>query len=442
MIVLNNPVCHVLLVEDDTGDASLVRQMLRSSTHPHFEFVVAGSLTDMRRQLDDAMPDVLLLDLSLPDSSGLKTIHAARQAAGALPLIVLTGYDDTDFALQSLDAGAQDYLVKGAFNADGLIRAIRYAIGRARLEQRVHDAEERWRFALEGSGDGVWDWDVQSGEVQFSPRWKEMIGYAEDEIENTLDEWERRIHPDDRAQVMADVQAHFEGKTASYSNEHRVRCKNGDWKWILDRGKVVSRDADGKPQRMIGMHTDITERKRIEDRIRHMAQHDALTDLPNRALFSDRLQQALSVAKRDQLRLAVLYLDLDKFKPINDTLGHDVGDLLLKEVAQRMQACVRESDTVARIGGDEFVVLLRNVEEAEDAIRVAEKIRFALNQAFVVAGQRLFISSSTGIAIYPDHGSDEIELSKNADMAMYTAKQSGRDNVKLFVPERDAAPGC
>lgn len=440
--MLSSPVCHVLLVEDDAGDASLVRQMLRSSTHPRFEFVVTSSLADMRQQLDEAMPEVLLLDLSLPDSHGLQTIHAARQAAGALPLIVLTGYDDTEFALQSLDAGAQDYLVKGAFNADGLIRAIRYAIGRARLEQRVHDAEERWRFALEGSGDGVWDWDVQSGEVQFSRRWKEMLGYAEDEIEDSLDEWEKRVHPDDRAMVMADIQAHFDGKTATYANEHRVRCKNGDWKWILDRGKVVSRDASGKPLRMIGMHTDITERKRIEERIRHMAQHDTLTDLPNRALFSDRLQQALAIAKRDQLRLAVLYLDLDKFKPINDSLGHDVGDLLLKEVAQRMQACVRESDTVARIGGDEFVVLLRNVDEAEDAIRVAEKIRFALNQAFVIGGRRLFISSSTGIAIYPDHGSDEIELSKNADMAMYTAKQSGRDNVKLFVPERDATPGC
>jgi len=442
MIVPGDDICRVLLVEDDAGDASLVRHMLRGSTGPRFEVALADSLAEMRRQLAAAAPDVLLLDLSLPDSRGLETIQAGRQAAGALPLIVLTGYDDTEFALKSLDAGAQDYLVKGAFNADVLVRAIRYAIGRARLEQRVHDAEERWRFALEGSGDGVWDWNVQSGEVQFSQRWKEMIGYRDDEIEDRLEEWEKRIHPNDLPRVKADLQAHFEGRTATYANEHRMCCKDGEWRWILDRGKVVRRDADGKPLRMIGMHTDITERKHIEQRIRHMAQHDALTDLPNRALFSDRLQQALAVAKRDQLRLAVLYLDLDKFKPINDSLGHDVGDLLLKEVARRMQACVRESDTVARIGGDEFVVLLRNVEEPGDAIRVAEKIRYALNQPFDIAGRKLNISSSSGIAIYPEHGSNEIELSKNADMAMYTAKESGRDNVKLFVPERDAAPGC
>ncbi|HCI14837.1 MAG: hypothetical protein A2063_05430 [Gallionellales bacterium GWA2_60_142] len=442
MTMFRNPACRVLLVEDDAGDASLVRQMLRANADPRFEIALAGTLAEMRERLSGATPDVLLLDLSLPDSQGLETIHAARRAANALPLIVLTGYDDTEFALKSLDAGAQDYLVKGAFNTDGLVRAIRYAIGRARLEQRVHDAEERWRFALEGSGDGVWDWSVPSGEVQFSQRWKEMIGYSEDEIGDKLDEWEKRIHPDDRARVKADVQAHFDGKTATYINEHRVCCKNGEWKWILDRGKVVSRDVAGKPLRMIGLHTDITERKHIEERIRHMAQHDTLTDLPNRALFSDRLQQALAVAKRDQLRLAVLYIDLDKFKPINDSLGHDVGDLMLKEVAQRMQACVRESDTVARIGGDEFVVLLRNVETPDDAVRVAEKIRFALNQPFDIAGRTLNISSSTGIAIYPDHGSNEIELSKNADMAMYTAKQSGRDNVKLFVSERDSMPGC
>lgn len=433
--------CRVLLVEDDAADASLVRQMLRASGVPHFEVILATSLEEMHRRLSVDGPDVLLLDLSLPDSHGLATVQAGRRAAGTLPLIVLTGYNDTDFALRSLDAGAQDYLVKGDFNADGLVRAIRYAIGRTRLELAIHDAEERWRFALEGAGDGVWDWHLGSGEVEFSSRWKEMLGYAEDEVSNRIEEWSHLIHPDDLLQARSDVQAHLEGKTPTYANEHRMRCKNGEWKWILDRGKVVSRDASGKPLRMIGTHTDITERKGIEERIRHMAQHDMLTDLPNRALFSDRLQHALSVARRDRIKLAVLYADLDKFKPINDSLGHDIGDLLLKEVARRMQGCVRESDTVARIGGDEFVVLLRNVEGVEDARLVAEKIRFALNQPFDIAEHRLSISSSIGIALYPEHGSNEIELSKNADQAMYAAKQSGRDNVKVFEPERDIVSG-
>ena len=186
----------------------------------------------------------------------------------------------------------------------------------------------------------------------------------------------------------------------------------------------------------VGVIRDITGRKAIEDRMAHMAQHDTLTGLPNRALFDDRLKQAISQANRNRGHLALLYVDLDHFKPVNDTLGHAAGDVLLKAVAQRMHDCVRASDTVARIGGDEFVVLLPTVQDAADALSVAEKIRVALNQSFLVApGQMAYISSSTGVAIYPEHGLDEIQLAKNADSAMYRSKQQGRDQVTLFGAE-------
>lgn len=195
------------------------------------------------------------------------------------------------------------------------------------------------------------------------------------------------------------------------------------------------KDESGTILHFVGVKHDITERKQTEERIRHLAQYDVLTDLPNRALLSDRLQQAIASAKRDGTGLALMLIDFDKFKPINDTFGHDIGDLLLKEAAQRLKECLRESDTVARIGGDEFVVLLRTVGHEPDAIAVAEKIRYALNQPFVLAEQNLNISSSTGIALYPEHGRDETELSKNADIAMYHAKKCGRDNVRMFSPE-------
>lgn len=172
-----------------------------------------------------------------------------------------------------------------------------------------------------------------------------------------------------------------------------------------------------------------------EESHRHLAQHDPLTGLANRALFSDRLGQALAGAKRDQKHLALMFIDLDRFKPVNDTYGHGVGDLLLQEVAQRMRACVRESDTVARIGGDEFVVLLRTVDSEQTALAVAEKIRQALDRPYEIAGHRLDISASLGIALYPDHGGDEIELAKNADDAMYLAKNSGRDTVRMYRAE-------
>lgn len=196
--------------------------------------------------------------------------------------------------------------------------------------------------------------------------------------------------------------------------------------------KIPLRYEDGSIYALCGISTDISERKDIEEHMQHMAQYDALTHLPNRALFNDRLQQALAAAKRNQTRLALMFIDLDKFKPVNDTYGHGVGDLLLKDVALRIQDCLRESDTAARIGGDEFVILLPVIEMEQDAMRVGEKILDALNRPFELAGHTLKIGASIGVAVYPDHGSDEKLLVKSADIAMYYAKKNGRNNVKIY----------
>jgi diguanylate cyclase (GGDEF)-like protein/PAS domain S-box-containing protein len=187
-------------------------------------------------------------------------------------------------------------------------------------------------------------------------------------------------------------------------------------------------------QEIVAIYDDVTKEKQAEEKMRYLAHYDALTGLPNRALFKDRLKQSLATAKRDNAYLALMFLDLDKFKPVNDELGHDIGDQLLKEAAKRMLNCVRESDTVSRIGGDEFVVLLSSIDTASDAMLVAEKIRESLNQPFQLAGRNLNISSSTGIAVYPEHGKDQTQLMKNADIAMYHAKEAGRNRVWLYRP--------
>lgn len=301
-----------------------------------------------------------------------------------------------------------------------------------RLTRALRESEERWKFALEGAGDGVWDWNVQQDTVVFSPRYKEMAGYTDADIAANEEAWRSRIHPDDRIQVDEDIHACLEGKTANYANEHRIQCKDGSIKWVLARGMIVSRSYDGTPLRMIGTHADITERKNMEERMRHAAHFDPLTELPNRTLITDRLQQSVIKARRDKTHMAVMFLDLDKFKPVNDTLGHDIGDLLLKQVAKRLQASVRASDTVARLGGDEFIVLLPSVDQQQDAALVANKILTALNQPFNIAGHTINISCSIGVAVYPEHGDDEKLLLINADIAMYHAKKAGRDEYQFF----------
>jgi len=195
-------------------------------------------------------------------------------------------------------------------------------------------------------------------------------------------------------------------------------------------------NVDGEVYSVICISKDITERKVMEEKLAHMAQHDSLTNLPNRALLSDRLQHAIIEANRNRTRLALLFIDLDHFKTVNDTCGHSVGDLLLQKVALRLEACVRKSDTVGRVSGDEFVVVLPSIEDDRYVMALAEKIRHSLSMPFDLEGGKcLTISSSIGVAIYPEHGSDEIELLRNADDAMYLAKDGGRNRIKLFQPE-------
>lgn len=208
---------------------------------------------------------------------------------------------------------------------------------------------------------------------------------------------------------------------------------HGELVWMETYKKPVL-DTNGKPLGIAGFAYDITERKLAEEKVRHQAHYDMLTDLPNRILFSDRLEQAIAHARRDKTRLAVMFLDLDRFKPVNDLFGHDVGDDLLRQVAQRILACMRESDTVARIGGDEFCILLPGIEDDKDAATVAEKVLHTLRQPFLLEGNTVRIASSIGIALYPDDGKDEAELVKSADIAMYWAKENGRDNFVVFHP--------
>ncbi|MFA6201712.1 MAG: sensor domain-containing diguanylate cyclase [Gallionella sp.] len=305
----------------------------------------------------------------------------------------------------------------------------------AKLARELHQSEERWKFALEGAGEGVWDWSIPQNTVTLSPRYKEIVCYSDEDTTAHQTTWHQHIHPDDRAEVDASIQNYLAGNGTSYYNEHRILCRDGAVKWVLARGMIVSHGANGKPLRMIGTLSDITVRKNIDERLRYMAHYDPLTNLPNRALLSERLQQSVVRARRDQSTMALMFLDLDKFKPVNDTLGHETGDQLLQQVAVRLLSCVRASDTIARIGGDEFVVLLHAIDQEPDAAMVAEKILHSLNRPFSIGEHEIRISGSIGIAAYPQHGTDEKLLLINADIAMYQAKKEGRNSYRFFTQE-------
>jgi diguanylate cyclase (GGDEF)-like protein/PAS domain S-box-containing protein len=316
----------------------------------------------------------------------------------------------------------------------------------ADAQQALRESEFRWKFAVEGTGDGLWDWNVPKSQVFYSSRWKEMLGFSEDEVGTSLDEWSKRVHPDDLQRVMVDVQAHLDGLTPVYVNEHRVSCKDGSWKWILDRGLVVERDAAGKPLRVIGTHADITERKQLENQVHELAFHDTLTNLPDRRLLFDRLSQTISASKRSGNYCALMMLDLDNFKPLNDKHGHQAGDMLLIEVARRLIECVRESDTVARVGGDEFVVLLGKLDadkakSAKQALDVAEKIRASLARPYQVTigdddtvdtAIQHHSSASIGVVLFVNDSASKADILQWADEAMYLAKEGGRNTVRFY----------
>ncbi len=312
----------------------------------------------------------------------------------------------------------------------------RDAVERGRAEQELRVTGERLSLAVAGTGDGVWDWYVKDGRVELSPRMTEILGYSDDAMPDNVRKWMKLIHPDDAVQLERTTEDCLrDGGTLSC--EYRMRCHDGSYKWLLSRGIVVARDARGEPVRMTGMITDISERKEADERIWHHANFDALTGLPNRRLFRDRLNREVVNAEREGSKVALMFIDLDRFKQVNDLLGHDAGDLLLKEAAQRITSCVRVSDTVARLGGDEFTIILTALGHLSHVEHLAQKLLDSLSKPFKLNTESAYVSGSIGVAIFPDDGTTSEELIRKADQAMYAAKHAGKNQFSYFTRSMD-----
>lgn len=316
---------------------------------------------------------------------------------------------------------------------------------RKRAQEALAAAKERLALALDASSLSIWEYDIRAGTIALDAHWPNISGDPPGATATSSEELMRRTHPDDASRVAKAVVDAIKGVVPFFQEEFRFRTASGEWKWLLCSGKINERDDKGRAVRAVGTNRDITEQKSAEENVRHWAYFDRLTDLPNRRLLDDRLKQFVVQAYRKQMRVALLFIDLDKFKSINDDYGHAVGDWLLRTAAVRMHECMRQSDTLARIGGDEFVAVLPEISALSDAMTVAEKIRLALATPFVTPdGKLLSISSSIGVALYPDHASNVRDLLRCGDEAMYCAKSAGRNAVHVFAPtasEEKAATG-
>jgi len=300
------------------------------------------------------------------------------------------------------------------------------------LRQELKKSQERYALALRGTNDGLWDWDLTREEIYYSPRWKRLLGYEEQEIGASPDEWFKRVHPLDLSTLRADLDAHLRRQTTQFSNEHRIRHKDGSYRWVMTRGLAV-RDERGLAVRLVGSQTDITRLKEVESRLMHDALHDRLTGLPNRNFFLSCLEDAVERQNRDGAFLfAVLFLDLDQFKVINDSLGHHVGDRLLEEVGQRLLSCKAPLGTVARLGGDEFVMLIEDLRDPGDVKKTAAEVQQVLSKPFHIEGHEVFTSASVGIALSIGRYERPEDLIRNADIAMYRAKCRGKGQYERF----------
>lgn len=298
----------------------------------------------------------------------------------------------------------------------------------------LYKSEQRYGLAVEGADCGIWDWDLIENQVYFSPKWKSYLGYEDHEIKNTYTEWENLLHPEERDEVTLKITNYTLSKEGSYENTYRMRCKNGKYKWIFSKGKAI-RNEEGKVIRIAGSHTDITEKKLLEDKISSMAYIDKLTGLPNRLLFEEKVNELIEVKKLTDEGFALIYMDIDNFKHINDMLGHEFGDLLLKSIANILKDFIKYPNFVARSGGDEFTIIFDNIKDRKSVILEVEKLLKELRRSWNINSQEFYVSYSVGISVYPEHGINLSSLFKSADIAMYYVKKGMKDNYCFYSLE-------
>ena len=420
----------VLVVEDNDGDARLVELMLRSAFGEDVEITRARNLAEALACVDSVRVGCVLLDLGLPDAGGIEAVRAMTERAPATPVVVLTGHGDTQTGILAVGAGAQDYLVKGKTVPETIERAIRYAVVRKKAEEALLRGEQTLAEAQRIAQLGSWEIDLVRGTMVWSEELSRLYGYPRGTTVDIQDLF-ARVHPDDGITLCSVIREAVRN-SSSFDVEYRVVLPEGTTRWLRSQGRLEI-DDNCFAVRMLGTAQDITEQKRAEEALAHQALHDPLTGLPNRALLLDRLTQALLRLERSHSAVGLLFVDIDRFKVVNDSLGHPAGDQMLLAMARRLQSTLRVGDTLARFGGDEFVILCEGLTGEVEALGMADRIGEAMAQPLSWGGGELVVTVSIGIGLASSSLVSADCLLRDADAAMYRAKEDGRARAAVFA---------
>jgi diguanylate cyclase (GGDEF)-like protein/PAS domain S-box-containing protein len=437
---------RVVIADDDGTVRYLARLAMEDSG---FEVIEATDGRDAIEAIEWRYPELVLLDVTMPVMDGFEVCAALRRLPGGdrIPVIIITGLDDAESIDAAYEAGATDFVTK-PINFAALCHRVRYIMRASRALNDLWESQKRLLNAQRVADLGDWDWELESSCFRASEQVYRILGRSADNalsIEALL----ASVHREDYRRVRAAIDGAIE-LGESFTIDHRIVSPGGEVCFVYHQVEPGRTDATGRANRLVGTIQDITRRKRSEERIRQLAYFDALTGLPNRVLLVDQLRSAIAHAQRSGSKLAVMFVDLDGFKRVNDTLGHDAGDELLRIVADRISRSVRTTDAVARVeseepsariarlGGDEFVVVLGDVKQPEDATRVGRRILHALLEPMQIAAQEIVISCSIGIALYPQDGDTSETLLMNADAAMYCAKRQGRNTFQYYDASMNA----